>query len=140
MSWHPHLAPGSCDKCIFLSRFPHPITQLDADLSLEKPDSWCLAAGLLPMPKAKGKWGKYSSSSSLLKPAAKTCLQDVHGAGLGASASRVPQQDTACVVAGARSTVPCDTVMFSLLTDNSSAVLSCVLTSFISSVVDLMEG
>lgn len=68
------------------------------------------------------------------------CLQDVHGAALGASASRVPQQNIACLVAEAHNTVPYDTIMFSVLTDYTFYVPSCILIGFISSVADLMEG
>ena len=68
------------------------------------------------------------------------CFQDLQDAGLEASASRVPQQNMVRAEAGAHSTVSCDMVLFSVLTCNSSVVFACILISFISSMVDLMEG
>ena len=65
-------------------------------------------------------------------------LQDLQDSALGASASRVPQQDPGHAVAGGYSTESCDEAVFSLLTANSFTALSCILISFFSPMVDLV--
>lgn len=121
LPWHLYLAPVSCDKYI-LSCFTCCITQLDVELSPEKPHSQHLATGFLPMPGANRLGEKCAFKTTMLLD-----WEPQHPE----SASRTQH------VWWLRLTALCPVTRSF---HNSSAAPFCILICFISCMVDLIEG